>query len=103
MLQEEFLAVAESICLTKLVKGSLISRAKIIATGLPPFCQTGQFLVPASGPVTCNGLNGVGLFPSWGPDFRSSEARTLPTSSAIARDEPSAMRDFIVKQASVSK
>jgi hypothetical protein len=42
MLQELFLAVAASIFLTKLVRGSLISRAKIMATGFAPFLQTWQ-------------------------------------------------------------
>ena len=50
---------AASIFLTRLVKGSLTSRAKIIATGLLPFCQTRQFFFPALWPVTFSGWKGT--------------------------------------------
>src|SRR5437016_3008152 len=99
MLQPEFLAVAASIFLTKLVKGPVISRAKIIATGFPPFFQTRQSFEPSSGPVACNGLNGViRLEPTGGPDLRPPAARALPASSAAAREAPSATRRFITNQ-----
>src|SRR4051812_12555576 len=94
-----FLAVAASIFLTKLVKGPVISRAKIIATGFPPFFQTRQSFEPSSGPVACNGLKGViRLEPTWGPDLRPPAARALPASSAAAREAPSATRRFITNQ-----
>src|SRR5947199_6439522 len=97
-----FLMAASSSFLTKLVKLSLISRAKIMATGEPPSLQTWQARVPACFPVTLSGLNGViFLDPTGGPDLRSSAAdRTLHVSSAAARDVPSAMRFLMLQQTS---
>ena len=80
MRAERFLAVASSIFLTKLVKLSLISRAKIIATGLFPFSQTWQTFWPAPDPVTFNGWKGPGIFlPTGGPDLSPSTAMALPS------------------------
>src|SRR5690242_3414523 len=68
-------AVALSICLTKLVKGSLISRAKIMTTGFLPFFQTRQDFLPAPGPVACNGSKGVTAEPGCGPDTNGAAAQ----------------------------
>ena len=81
MRQLLFLTAASSSFLTKLVKGSLTSRAKIIATGFEPFRQTWHCLDPAPSPVTLSGLNGPGTpSPGCGPDFRASAPQALPTS-----------------------
>jgi hypothetical protein len=89
MRQSLCLSVASSIFLTKLVKPSLISRAKIMATGFPPFLQTWQTFWPAALPVTFKGLNGPGTgLPGCGPDLRPSAAAALTTSSAAAREAP---------------
>src|SRR5262249_45180656 len=102
ILQSLCSAVALSICLTRLVKGSLTSRAKIIATGLPPFFQTKHNFLPAVGPLTCNGLKGVILeLPTCGPDFRSSPAQTPLAASARQRLAPIAFRMLIVEPTSL--
>src|SRR5579883_808588 len=101
MRQSLCLAVASSIFLTRLVKGPLTSRAKIIATGLPPFFQTRHCLPPGVGPLTCSGLKGtITLLPTWGPDLRVPSAITPPTSSATAREAPTAIRFLIVETTS---
>src|SRR5262249_62291813 len=79
-------AVAASIFLTRLVKLSLTSRAKIIATGLPPLLQTRQPLVPAPRPVACSGLKAPGDCPFWGPDLRSAAGTAPARSSTAATD-----------------
>src|SRR4051812_9200244 len=98
--QSLFLAVAASIFLTRPVKPSLISRAKIMATGLLPFFHTWQTLSPASSPVTLSGLKGVKWTPGWGPDLRPPAARALPASTAAAREAPRAMRRFMFNEPS---
>jgi hypothetical protein len=73
ILQDLLATVAASIFLTKLVKLSETSRAKIIATGLLPLAQTKQFFSPAFDPLIFSGWNGPGIvFPTSGPDFSSS-------------------------------
>ena len=62
--------------LTKLVKLSLISRAKIMATGLLPFFQTRQTFWPVVLPLQWSGLKGVILWlPTCGPDLTSAAMR----------------------------
>src|SRR5262249_54294392 len=97
-----FLAVASSSFLTRLVKLSLISRAKIIATGFPPCFQTRHARVPTWAPEQCSGLKaGIFFDPTWGPDLRSSAAGSvLHTSIAAARDIPSTIRFLIVNKTS---
>src|SRR5262245_12100248 len=89
-----------SVCLlrplTKLVKPSLVSRAKTMATGLPPYCQTKQFFLPALAPVQLSGWNGPGmLVPACGPDLRASPATTPATASAVSTHAPAKRRTFI--------
>src|SRR5437867_2038647 len=94
-------AVAASIFLTRLVKGPVTSRAKIIATGLLPFCQTRQFFLPAMAPLMFSGWNGWRiLLPTWGPDLRASPATTPAAASAITAKAPTAKRFFIVEPSS---
>jgi hypothetical protein len=96
MLQAELWTVAASICLTKLVKGPVSSRAKTMATGFLPFCQTWQFFSPADGPLTFSTWNGPGtLSPGWGPDLSGGAAKALPNSSAAASD-PLAVTRFLI-------
>src|SRR5213078_2257341 len=88
--QELFLAVALSILLTRLVRGALTSRAKIIATGFSPFLQNRQYFSPALAPVTLSGWNGPGTTsPTCGPDLTAlSAATTPPTTRASVRNAP---------------
>src|SRR5262245_45046581 len=82
-------AVACSSFLTRLVKPGVISRAKTAATGTSPSRQTGQDLVPAYGPATLTGLNGVTPSPGAGPDFTSAPKpvpATTPTTTAVNRN-----------------
>src|SRR5262245_11246100 len=96
------LAVAASIFLARLAKGSLRSRAKIMATGLGPLAQTKHSVLGANWPVTFLTLNGARtVSPGWGPDFTVSAAITVPTSTATARKPPTAMRCFIVASTSL--
>src|SRR5262249_29114172 len=82
ILQDLLAAVAASIFLTRLVKLLSISRAKIIATGFPPFCQTKQFFLPADEPLMLRGWNGPGIdSPVCGPDFNSAPNAPLATSA----------------------
>src|SRR5262249_33763037 len=92
-----FLAVAASIFLTRPVKGSLTSRAKMAATGLGPFLQTKQAFLPASSPVTFNGVKGPGSgSPACGPGDRLSAAHTLQ-STAQASDALAAVRNLMME------
>src|SRR5882724_1789714 len=88
-----FLAVSASIFLTKLVKESLTSRAKIIATGLLPLRQTWQFFSPAAGPFRFSTSKGPGMFvPTCGPDLRPSPATAPATASTATAKVPIANR-----------
>src|SRR5262249_20791694 len=72
-------AVAVSIFLISFVRGSLTSRAKIMATGLLPFSQYRQCFSPADFPVTVSGGNGPGtVWPTFGPDRTHSPASARP-------------------------
>src|SRR5262245_35404233 len=93
--------VAASSFLTRLVKLLLVSRAKTMATGFPPFCQTRQFFLPSDEPLQFSGWNGVMfLAPTCGPDLRSAASSTPPSSSAPASEAPVAIRTLIVKRSS---
>ena len=71
------------------VRGLLTSRAKIIATGFPPFCQTRQFFSPALAPVTFSGWKGPGIFlPTGGPDLSGSSAQLLAAASTARASAP---------------
>src|SRR5262249_19273936 len=94
-------AAALSNFLTKLVKSSEVSRAKIIATARLPLLQTRQFFCPTSflftGLKECNGVNGVGDSPTCRPDLGAlSSANALHASSALARVAPVANRCIIM-------
>src|SRR5262249_36145494 len=83
--------------LTRLVKPSLRSRAKTMATGFPPYCQTRQFFLPALLPVQFSGWNGPGMLePACGPDLRASSASTPALASAASTTAPVHRRSFIV-------
>jgi len=88
----EFSEVALSTFLTRLVKPSEISRAKIITTGLLPLLQTRQPLVPTPLPLQCSGLKApIFIVGFCEPDSRSSAATALAVrSSATAEDLPTA-------------
>src|SRR6266446_3235540 len=90
-----FLLVA-SIFLTKLVKLSLTSRAKTTATGLLPYAQTRHCFLPAKGPVTLSGSNGVGCSPTCRPDLRGSWATAPAVASAITAKAPTTKQFRIV-------
>src|SRR4051794_24677365 len=92
-------AAALSSFLTKLVRLSETSRAKIIATGFPPLLQTRQSFLPIRLPLQCNGLNGVGDSPTCRPDLDAlSSANALHAASAIARAAPIAKRCFMLRE-----
>src|SRR5437660_1568092 len=98
ILQDLLAAVALSSFLTRPVKLSLISRAKIMATGLLPFCQTRQFFWPALEPLTFSGWKGVMLrLPSCGPDLTSAAVRDPPASSSAAARAPVILCVLIVE------
>src|SRR5262249_43527254 len=83
-----FLIVASSTFLTRPAKLSSISRAKIATTGFPPFFQTRHDDLPASGPVTCWGLNALTDSPTGMPDLTAATAgpaSTPPPTAAAAR------------------
>src|SRR5437870_765230 len=102
ILHSLFLAVAASSFLARLAKGSLRSRAKIMATGLAPFAQTKRKVLGANLPVTFLTLNGARtVSPGWGPDFTASAAMTVLASTATARKPPTAVRGFIVEPTSL--
>ena len=64
----------------------LASRAKTMTTGRGPNLQYRHSRFPASGPLTCNGLNGPGTFcPACGPDVIGSAAAapTIMTATRI--------------------
>src|SRR5579863_919678 len=90
-----FLRVAASIFLTKLVKGALASRAKIIATGLEPNRQMKQDFSPAPGPVKCSGSKTPGLSPTCGPDLSASAAMLVVAMTTASA--PNAKTFLIVK------
>src|SRR5262249_25703526 len=95
------LTEALSSFLTRLVKGSLVPRAKTIATALPPYCQTKQCFLPAWAPVRFVGWNGPGMFePVCGPDLRASPAKVKLT-IAVSAKAPTSKRLFIVEPSSV--
>src|SRR3712207_2714781 len=89
-----FLTVASSIFLTKLAKVSSVSRAKIATTGLPPLAQTRQEDLPASGPVTCCGLNARTDSPTAIPDLTSADAGPLSSSTPAAAAARNETRDI---------
>src|SRR5205823_2416916 len=86
---------AWSIFLTKLVKLPSMLRAKIIATGSAPYCQTRQFFLPALSPVTFSGWKGVGLLPTCNPDLRGSPATTVDSATAVRAKAPSTIHFLI--------
>jgi hypothetical protein len=95
-LAEEFVLVAASIFLTKLVRELSILRANIIATGLPPLTQTKHWGLPAAEPVTFNGWNApILLLPTSGPDLRGSAAYTPLIAIASIKPAPIGPWKFI--------
>src|SRR5262249_31776524 len=80
-----WVAVADSSCLTRLVKPGVTSRANMRPIGLLPLAQTGHCFWPAVGPVTINGWNMGTASPGLSPDLRSALGPGMASTLTVAR------------------
>src|SRR5262249_47331761 len=93
--------VAASSFLTRLVKLSLVSRAKTMATGEARYCQTRQCFLPAWAPLRFVGGNAPPNPPTGGRDLRASPPVAPLMASSAAAKAPTVKRRFIVEPSPV--